>query len=75
MGLFTRKKSVHQMNTEAIDAKVEVVAHKEATQAQIKEVERANEVLQKVLDANHFSITIQVAVGGQESARRKKRKV
>ena len=62
------------MNSEAINARVEVVAHKEATQKQIHDVQVANEALQKVLDANHFSIMIKVAVGGEETAQRKKRK-
>lgn len=74
MGLFSRTKSNHAMNTESINALVEVVAHKEATQAQIREVEKANDALRKVLESNHFSIMIKVAVGGHQSAQRKKRK-
>lgn len=42
---------------------VEIVAHKNATKEQVRQVNEANEKLQKVFDRNHFTVKLYVAAG------------
>lgn len=45
-------------------AQVEIVAHKNATKRQIKEVNKANKTLNKLFEDNHFTVKLVLASKG-----------
>ena len=53
-------------------AQVEIVANKEAKKEVIAQAKEANAHLQKLLEANHFTVTIFIAAGGKEPNKRSK---
>lgn len=56
--------------TEHIDVepgqKVEIIAHKKATKAQVAKVKQANKTLNQLFEDNHFTLTIYLAAGGKK---------
>lgn len=67
MRLFPKKKT----NPELYDAlppehkaSIEIVAHKNAQEDEIKKVQIANKHLQEVFEKNHFTLKIYLAAGG-----------
>lgn len=46
-------------------ASIEIVAHKNAHAEAKREVDQANELLQRIFKDNHFSLTLYLAAGGQ----------
>lgn len=65
------KKRLERSEAEEVESRIEVVTSKEATHEQVKQVAEANNALQKVLDANHFTIKIYLA-SREENTRKKK---
>lgn len=45
-------------------AQVEIVAHKNATKRQVKEVNRANKTLNKLFEDNNFTVKLVLAAKG-----------
>jgi len=54
---------VQPVQNVVIKTPVEIVAHKNATKEQAREVREANEKLQKVFERNHFTVKLYVAAG------------
>lgn len=55
--------AVQPVKEVTIKTPVEIVAHKNATKEQIREVNEANEKLQQVFERNHFTVKLYVAAG------------
>jgi hypothetical protein len=72
MSWFKRKKEVEVplVPTPVTDsndrAMIEIVANKQAKQEVIAQAKEANDHLQKLLEANHFTVTIYIAAGGKQ---------
>lgn len=62
--MFWNRRRLDERDEIEVDSKVEVVAHKAATKAQVQAVRDANATLNKVLAKNGFTIKIYLAAGG-----------
>lgn len=69
MKLFRKKKpeviDIYDALPTEHKASIEIVAHKNAQEDEIKKVKIANKHLQEVFEKNHFTLKIYLAAGGK----------
>lgn len=61
--MFWKKKPIIS-SEEALKPPAEVIAHKKALRAEVKEVTKAAEKVDKVFGRNHFTAKLFIAAGG-----------
>ena len=64
MGWLFRKNNVEVPMPDPKNRKVEIIAHKKATQKTVDDIQEVNKKLNQIFNDNHFTLKIYLAAGG-----------